>query len=328
MESFRAIVGRAILLAALLAAGTACVQAQVSAIRASAPSIAPVERSLVLVELFTSEGCPHCPTADAMLERLYSVQALEGVEIVALEEHVDYWDRPEWVDRYSSPFYTRRQLQYVKALEVESVYTPQMVVDGLVEFVGNSEGRARVAISTLGRVPKAAVRIVTRSGTGDPKDAKTSASVSVSLEVNGPNATAPAEVYLVLAEDKLFSRVSGGNNAGASWPHAPVARWMRLVGTVEPGEKSYSASVTLDPAGPDWRTGNLRLIAIVQEKQSRRVLAVGSAPLTPLHGAAGAATATPETSHVPDSSKMCDGSRRQDVPGHTPLPGAGDHGKG
>jgi hypothetical protein len=282
MRWLRTIAWHVILIGVALLMGTAHVQGQNTAAGPKTPSGLAVQRSPVLVELFTSEGCPHCPTADALLARLYSAQDLEGVEIVALEEHVDYWDRREWVDRFSSPLYTQRQQQYVNALAVESMYTPQMVVDGLVEFVGNEESRARTTISTLGRVPKAAVHIRAEPASNAPAGMKTPGAVRISVEMD---ASAAAQVYLVLAEDKLLSRVNGGSNAGETWAHSSVARWIHLAGAIRPGETSFSASVALDSADPGWRTENLRLIAFVQEEESRRVLAVGTARLAPLSGA-------------------------------------------
>lgn len=94
----------------------------------------------VLVELFTSEGCSSCPPADALLRQLVASQPLARVQIIALEEHVDYWNDLGWRDPYSASQFTRRQYQYAAAMHDNSAYTPQMVVNGSVGFVGRNPG--------------------------------------------------------------------------------------------------------------------------------------------------------------------------------------------
>src|SRR6185295_16209008 len=94
----------------------------------------------VIVELFTSEGCSDCPPADTLLDRLIATQPVAGAEIIGLGQHVDYWDRLGWKDRFSSAALTNRQRQYQARFNTESIYTPQMVVDGRAEFVGSDAG--------------------------------------------------------------------------------------------------------------------------------------------------------------------------------------------
>ena len=112
----------------------------------TAPLASEMDRTPVVVELFTSEGCSSCPSADALLAGLAEQQPIEKVEVIALEEHVDYWNELGWVDPFSSHDWTTRQSVYAGILGNGNPYTPQMVVDGRAEFVGNQSRKARQAI--------------------------------------------------------------------------------------------------------------------------------------------------------------------------------------
>src|SRR3954469_20539640 len=92
-------------------------------------------RRPVVVELFTSEGCSSCPPAEQQLATLSKSQPFEGVEIIPLAWHVDYFNDP-WVDAFSLKQSTARQNEYGQRFRLPSIYTPQMVVDGTHEFVG------------------------------------------------------------------------------------------------------------------------------------------------------------------------------------------------
>ena len=108
----------------------------------------------VVVELFTSEGCSSCPPADALLMKLDQQGAQNGVLPILLGEHVDYWNYLGWTDRFSSAQFSHRQSQYANTFHLGGPYTPQMVIDGQVQFVGNDAAEAQQQIAALGKQPK------------------------------------------------------------------------------------------------------------------------------------------------------------------------------
>jgi hypothetical protein len=226
------------------------------------------QRTPVLVELFTSEGCSDCPPADALLERLDRSQPVSGAELIVLSEHVDYWDDIGWKDPYSSHEYSERQGAYAGKFGLGSVYTPQMVVDGRFEFVGSDERRAIEAIENATKVEKISVNISSihlESGN------------VVSLHVDAgrlPSSVAAGspEVLIATADESDESHVSRGENAGRNLKHIAVLRSLTPVGTVNrAGEFSQNVRIHINRVN----TGNLRFVAIVQEVPVGRVLGAG-----------------------------------------------------
>lgn len=99
----------------------------------------------VLLELFTSQGCSSCPSADALVSRM----AKADTNLIVISYHVDYWDRLGWKDRFSSHDNTVRQQQYVRALHIQSAYTPQAIVQGQFEMVGSNQANVSSAIKKV-----------------------------------------------------------------------------------------------------------------------------------------------------------------------------------
>jgi hypothetical protein len=214
----------------------------------------------VIVELFTSEGCSSCPPADALLSQYIKLSPVPGVEVIALGEHVDYWNHGGWADPFSAAQFSARQSDYSRAFHLDSVYTPQMVVDGKTQFVGSDGDSARAAIARAARLPKAQVRVVQ------------TASGQLSVHVSNLPTSAqsdPAEVYLAVTEDGLSSSVGGGENAGQRLSHSAVVRTLMPLGKVKGGTFDAAPSVTLKPG---WRRGHLHLVVFAQEQASRRIV--------------------------------------------------------
>jgi hypothetical protein len=233
--------------------------------------------SPIVVELFTSEGCSSCPPAEALLLKLMERRRPEQEPIVALEEHVDYWDRLGWRDPFSSHEWTWRQENYAAAFGSGNVYTPQMVVDGRVEFVGSREGEARRVIQEQARRPKASVSVTPANSS----DGKERFNVHVG-KLTDSRADDTPEVWLAITETGLHSEVTRGENAGEDLHHAAVVRMLRKIGVANAKDPETSfaseAGVAFDRG---WKRDNLRAVIFVQEKNSREIVGAAEMKITP-----------------------------------------------
>jgi hypothetical protein len=234
-----------------------------------AADVKPVANATpVLVELFTSEGCSSCPPADALLSRLERTQPVGGADAIVLEEHVDYWDRLGWKDPFSSSAMSERQTEYGKAFGGRQIYTPQMIVDGRSEFVGNSENAALQAIRTAGAVAKPGV---TLAWAADGK-----LNVQIAPLANASAGDAPL-VFLAITENDLRSDVKHGENAGRSLEHRGVVRQLANVAKADTSAPGFSSAFGVRTA-PEWNRSNLRAVVFVQEQRSHRILAAAAIP--------------------------------------------------
>ncbi len=209
-------------------------------------------RTPVLVELFTSEGCSSCPPADEALAGLARTQPVEGVELIALGFHVDYWDYLGWKDPYASPQHSARQRRYALDGDDNRVYTPQMVVDGERSFVG-SDDEARAQAAAAARRPKVPLHLTTRVE---------GSAVIVTVRMD----SAPArglELWAVLAEDGLSSEVKRGENAGRKLAHAAVVRALATLPAPRAVDGGFVTEARLK-LGSGWKRERLRAVAVLQ----------------------------------------------------------------
>ena len=226
----------------------------------------------VIVELFTSEGCSSCPPADQLLSRLDKEQSIPGANIIVLSQHVDYWNQLGWRDPYSSAQFSARQSSYAEAFGRDGVYTPQMVVDGRLEFVGSDTTKAREAITEAASSPKARVQIEITPNT----ETRESGTVQFTVRVEDiPAITAgdTAEVLLAITESDLSSSVARGENAGRNLRHTAVVRQLATIGSISKtkDEASFTGTPVVNILNK-WRRDKLRAVVIVQERVSRHVL--------------------------------------------------------
>ena len=171
-----------------------------------------------VVEMFTSQGCNSCPPAEELLSEIDRDARERGQPVYALGFHVDYWDHLGWTDPYGSAAYTRRQEAYARAFGSGGLYTPQMIVNGTVEFVGSDR---RQASSAIGSRPVGGGRDPARPvGRGRRWAARRR--VVVDYEVERPPERAVLNVAVV--ERGLENDVPRGENAGRRLRQDAVVR--------------------------------------------------------------------------------------------------------
>src|SRR6185437_15203065 len=221
-----------------------------------AGSAAPNAAIPVLVELFTSEGCSSCPPADAFLRNLDSKQPVPGIQFIVLEEHVDYWDGDGWKDPFSSHEATLRQTEYAQRLHVAEPYTPEMVVNGAFEFVGNDGNRAARAFEKAVITPAIPVRISSAAVSGG----------TLHAHIDVDPADVKAEIWMALAIDHAESQVLRGENGGHRLEHVAVLKKLSQIGKLDK-QRGFSKDINFKTiAQPS------RLIAFFQEAGQGKII--------------------------------------------------------
>lgn len=218
-------------------------------------ALSQTTRTPVLLELFTSEGCSSCPPADKLLATLQAQQPVAAAHIVVLEEHVDYWDRQGWRDRFSSPQFTQRQSFYAPRLNFDDSYTPQMVVDGHTQFLGSDSSKAIAAISQAVEPPKIALSLSSPAIAGKTVSSSVSATASDSKLPRG-------DLYAVLVEPKASTEVKAGENGGKQLNHVSIARSFARIGKLQDLARGPIAFKINAPA--ETNVEGMRLVVFAQ----------------------------------------------------------------
>lgn len=229
----------------------------------------------VIVELFTSEGCSSCPSADRLLARLEQTQPVPGAQVIAVEEHVDYWNQLGWNDPFSSPQYRARQNDYALAFHASDIYTPQMVVNGQAAFVGTDMNRAYHEIGEAVRNAATSVHLETHP---DSKDEQL-IDLSVQVEKGKTAKWRDSSVFLAVTERNLSTFVPRGENSGRTLRHSSVVRSFGVIGRVSPDGANGGQLVSTLRLPSDWKRENLRAVVFVQERGSLRITGAGAIDL-------------------------------------------------
>jgi hypothetical protein len=178
------------------------------------PGLARAESGLVVVELFTSQGCSSCPPADELLAEL-----AKNDEILPLAFHVDYWDYLGWKDELGSPAYTERQKAYATAAGDRRIYTPQAIVNGNARLVGSDTQAMMSALMHEMNKDQRASLAVSRTG----------GEVTITGVALG-GLERPVEVFIVRYKPSVPVKIGRGENAGRTITYVNTVTSMTSVG--------------------------------------------------------------------------------------------------
>ena len=217
-------------------------------------------QGVAVIELFTSQGCSSCPPADKNLTAILKDAEENGKQVYGLSFHVDYWNHAGWKDPYSNKEYTARQKDYVRDLESNSLYTPQMIVNGRKEFVGSNKSVAEKTIqealqqSTLYSFTSLEVTVK-----------KKVVHITYTLD----KAPAGELINFAFVQKKVQNRVDSGENAGKFLYHNNIVRAFRTAPIEQNGIIEFDLPVNVSKT---------TMIVFVQDKK-RQVVAAAAKPL-------------------------------------------------
>jgi hypothetical protein len=227
---------------------------------------------ITVLELFTSQGCSSCPPADKNLIRVIEQAEKKELPVYALSFHVDYWNRLGWEDPYSDAFCTKRQQQYAAAMNLPQVYTPQLIVNGVLEFLGSDSQKTDEAMRRANTEPATAMVELSRDekATSTPKSPPKS--IRIHFVVAGAQLGDVLNVALI--QSAVENEVPKGENAGRQLVHRNVVRDFKILNL----SKGTIGDVQLDVA-EGLNLENALVIAYVQNSKTLFTSGASSLPL-------------------------------------------------
>ena len=211
-----------------------------------------------VVELFTSEGCSSCPPADELVKNIQRDDRTGQIYVLAF--HVDYWDHQGWKDKFSEKEFSNRQIQYAGWLNLQTLYTPQAVVNGATEHVGSDKASVLKAIST-GLAQEATSKLEMKAWIEDNQ---------IYVEYQAITDDKSSELVLTLIQKSAQVSVKAGENMGRSLSHVQVVRKMSRLPLNGNSKKVTSIKPPVDFTEKGWE-----IIGFVQSTSNGMITSAG-----------------------------------------------------
>ena len=196
-------------------------------------------RAFAVVELFSSEGCSACPSADLLVSKLTAWARQNKQPVYPLIFHVDYWNNLGWRDVFSREEFTQRQKNYARIFKTEGVYTPEIIINGSDAFVGSDQEHLQKSLDHELSIP----------ASGDLRISTTQQQRSLTVSYEARGFLKGDVVNIALVERGLSTDVTAGENAGRTLHHDNVVREFRTLPiTADGGQVKISLDKILDSA--------------------------------------------------------------------------------
>jgi hypothetical protein len=224
-------------------------------------SPSPTADRVAVVELFTSQGCSSCPPADRLLSKLAHDSRYQG-KVIPLSFHVDYWNYIGWTDPFSAARWSDRQKAYAgRVFHSNRIYTPQVVVNGRSECVGNSEGEVLGRVNdALAAEPAGRVSLAL-----DPPTPDGHLRVKVGAKLARAVGSGDLDLWVAVYQSNLATEVKAGENASRLLKNDRVVRRLEKAFTLPAtagAEKSGEVVLGIDKR---WKTDDLGVAAFLQD---------------------------------------------------------------
>jgi hypothetical protein len=201
-----------------------------------------------VIELFTSQGCSSCPAADKVLGEL-----ARDPTLLTMSLPVDYWDYLGWKDTLALHGHSDRERAYADTRGDRAVFTPQVVVNGIVPVLGSDAAAIEKAIAQT-RQSAAPLTLPVTLTVADGK-------VSVTIpEANGEHGI--AGIWLCPITGKVQVAIERGENRGHTLAYTNVVRrWVKL-GEWNGKAQTFSVPVASLP-NADYSAQDIDRVAVI-----------------------------------------------------------------
>ncbi|KAJ9182818.1 hypothetical protein P3X46_006769 [Hevea brasiliensis] len=189
----------------------------------------------IMVELFSSQGCATSPEGELLVSRLGRGDFALEAPVIVLAFHVDYWDYMGWKDPYGSSQWTVRQKAYVEALKLDTMFTPQVVIQGRTQCVANEEEALLSSIMSAPKFPSPTFQATFQRPTSESLQVSLSGALRTKVDSKGAN------IMVALYESGLVTNCPHGENKGRVLSNDYVVRRLEKLCTV----KDISAKKTV-----------------------------------------------------------------------------------